>query len=647
VRAHFDANSPAGTVQGNVTYLPEREAYDGQVQAADINLHQLRAFRIRNIQITGALNLTAKGRGTLDDPGLDLIADVKGLQIQNQNLSAISLRANIARHVGNMALDSATFQGRGKVELTGDYFAEATIATKTISLVPLLAMFLPAKAADLSAQTELEATMRGPLKNPSAIDGQITLRNFSLAYRNQLQLAAPQPVQLGYKRGLLTLQRTEIRGTNTDLRLDGAFPVAGAGSMSFTAAGNVGLQLVQMIDPAITGSGRAEFNISGSGPRTDPTIKGQIRIVDAGFAGSGIPVGIQKGNGVLNLAGDRLDIDDFHGNVSGGTFKVRGYVRYRHPGQLNVVMAAAGIRLSYPPGVSTGIDTDLTLTGPLQSPTLGGQVRLKELSFSQAMDVMDILSNFAGTRQPQPKSAGRNLNLNLAVQSTGELSPATKKLKLNGNANLQVRGTVAEPAILGSISLTGGEVLFRGDRYIVKPSTLEFVNPAVIEPRLNLAIETSVQQYEIRLLLRGPLDQLQTTYSSEPALPPADIINLLVFGSTTQPVTTNSTGNLGAMSLLASGVVAHTITNRIESAVGISQLSIDPVLDNGAQNPMVGVTIRQHVTANLVVTFISDPSSTRRQVIEVEYQATPRVGVNGVVNENGGFAADIRIRKTW
>jgi translocation and assembly module TamB len=194
--------------------------------------------------------------------------------------------------------------------------------------------------------------------------------------------------------------------------------------------------------------------------------------------------------------------------------------------------------------------------------------------------------------------------------------------------------------------LSGGEVLFRGDRYIVKPSTLEFVNPAVIESRLNLAVETRVQQYNIRLLLRGPIDQLQTTYSSEPPLPPADIISLLVFGSTTQPLTTDSTGNLGAMSFLASGV-ANTITSRIESTVGISQLSIDPVLDNGAQNPMVGVTIRQHVTANLVVTFISDPSSTRRQVIEVEYQATPRVGVNGVINENGGFAADIRIRKTW
>jgi translocation and assembly module TamB len=646
VHAHLDAYSPAGRVQGDVTYSPQRKAYDGQVQTTNINLGQLQTFRTRNIQITGALNLTAKGSGTLDDPGLDLVAGVQGLQIQNHSLSGISIRANIAHHAGNITLDSAAFEGRGKVELTGAYFTEATIATKTISLAPLLAMYFPANAANLSGHTELEATMKGPLKNPSAIDGQITLPNLSLAYRDKIQLAAAQPVHLGYKQGVLTLQRTEIRGTNTDLRMEGSFPVAGTGSISFSVAGNAGLQLVEIINPDLTSSGQIEFNINGYGRRTDPTIKGQIRIVDASFAGSGVPVGLQKGNGILNLAGDRLDIDDFHGNVSSGTFKVRGYIRYRTPAQLNLVMAAAGIRLSYPPGVRTGIDTDLTLTGPLQSPTLSGQVRLNELSFSQALDVNDVLSNFVGTKRALPNSTVRNLKLNLAVQSTGELNPATNQLKLNGKANLQVRGTVAEPAILGSISLTGGEILVRGDRYIIKPSTLEFVNPAVIEPRLNLAVETKVQHYEIRLLLRGPIDQLQTTYSSEPPLPPADIINLLVFGKTDQPLTTLLTDNLGAVSFLASHVT-NTITSRIERVVGISQLSIDPVLDHDRHNSTVGVTIRQHVSSNLVVQFTSDPSSTERQVIEVEYQATPRVGVNGVINQNGGFAADIRIRKTW
>jgi translocation and assembly module TamB len=217
---------------------------------------------------------------------------------------------------------------------------------------------------------------------------------------------------------------------------------------------------------------------------------------------------------------------------------------------------------------------------------------------------------------------------------------------VKGAVNLRIRGTVADPGLLGSVALNGGELLFRGDRYILKPSTVDFVNPSGVEPRLNIAAETRVQQYNVRLLLRGPINELRTTFSSDPPLPPADVVNLLVFGQTNIPVTSDATGNLGALSLLTSGV-SRTVTNRVQRVIGISQLSIDPVLDNDAQGTTVGVTVRQRVTADLFVTFTSDPTSTVRKVIEVEYQASPRISVNGVLNENGGFAADVRIHKRW
>ena len=53
------------------------------------------------------------------------------------------------------------------------------------------------------------------------------------------------------------------------------------------------------------------------------------------------------------------------------------------------------------------------------------------------------------------------------------------------------------------------------------------------------------------------------------------------------------------------------------------------------------------MTANLFVTFATDAASTQRQVIKLEYQATPRFAISGVRDQNGGFAFDIRLRKTW
>jgi translocation and assembly module TamB len=646
IHAHLDTLMATGSLQGDVTYFPMRRAYDGQIQGTNINLSQLRTLQTRGIHLAGTVNLTAKGAGTLDDPGLEFMADVSNPQIENYKLSDISIGANIANRTANVVFDSQppTLRGRGRVELTGNYLAEATLDTTSIPLMPLLAMYLP-NAADLSGQTELHARISGPLKDLPAIDGQIAIPTFSLAYRD-LQLANAQPIQLDFRKGVLTLQPTKIYGSGTSLQLAGSFPLVRTGSISVTAAGNINLELVQAINPGFASSGEVEFNINGYGRRTNPGFKGQIKIVDANVAASGIPLALEKGNGVLNLMGDRLDIDRFQGSVGNGPFTVRGSLTYRPSMDLNLVMEGHGIRFVYPPGVRGGIDTNLTLTGPLESATLKGHVGLNELSFSQAFNVEEALNKLGQTRQIPPERAVRNLNLDLTIQSVNELNPASNQLTLKGAANLRIRGTVGQPGILGSVTLSSGELFFRGDRYILKPSTVDFVNPSGIEPRLNVAAETRVKEYTVRLLFRGPIDELRTTVSSDPPLPPADAVNLLVFGQTTIPVTSDSTGNLGAVSFLASGV-SNTITNRLQRAVGISQLSIDPVLDNDAQGSTVGVTVRQRVTANLSVTFTSDPSSTLRKVIEVEYQATPRISVNGVLNQNGGFAADVRIHKRW
>jgi translocation and assembly module TamB len=273
-----------------------------------------------------------------------------------------------------------------------------------------------------------------------------------------------------------------------------------------------------------------------------------------------------------------------------------------------------------------------------------------ELSFSSSFDVSDIVSVItdATTSTAPAGSFARNLQLDLNVLSTEDLNVASSKLSVQGVTNLRIRGTAAEPSMVGRVNITGGDLIFRGNRYVLEPSTLDFVDPYKIEPRVNLTVSTKVQDYEIRMLLRGTLDQLRTTYTSEPALPPADIINLLIFGKTTvdQAAIGATPGSLGAESMIASSVSSE-VTSRIERFVGISQLSIDPLLVGNRRDPSARITIQQRVTADLYVTFSTDASSTQRDVVKLEYQATPRINVSGIRDQNGGFAFDIRIKKTW
>jgi translocation and assembly module TamB len=656
IRVRLGLKMPAGNPQTKFTYFPKRKIFEGELQANGIRLDQLRALRARNLNLTGTLNLNAKGSGTFDDPGLEVTAQIPRLQIQNETINTITLQAKIAQHVATATLDSqsgtlSTFvRGRGRVNLTGDYETDAAFDTSRISLQPLVALYLPAQSANLMGQTEIHGTVRGPLKDMTRLDAHITVPTLSVSYTNNIQLAAAQPIQLDYSRGVLTLQRTAIKGTGTDLQLQGTIPVEGTAPVSILALGTVDLGIARIFSPDVTSSGQLQFNIDGTGRSSNPNIQGQIKIVNAAFAGDDVPVTFQNGNGVLTLTNSRLEIDRFEGNISGGKLTATGGLTYRPSIQFNLAVTGNGIRTLYPAGVREGLDTNLTLVGSTKSAVLRGQVRLTELSFSPTFDFNDIASvadATAGSTAP-PGSLAQNIGLDINVVSASDLNLASSKLSLQGAMNLRVRGTAANPAVTGRMNVSGGELFFRGNRYILEPSTIVFVDPYKIEPRLNLSVNTKVNDYDIRMLFRGTLERLRTTYTSEPSLPPSDIINLLVFGKTTEAQAANPTPvNIGGAQSLIASSVSNQITNQIEKVAGISQLSIDPVLGGNQADPGARITIKQRVSGNVFVTLATDATSTQRQVIKLEYQATPRVAISGVRDQNGGMAFDVRVHKTW
>jgi len=276
---------------------------------------------------------------------------------------------------------------------------------------------------------------------------------------------------------------------------------------------------------------------------------------------------------------------------------------------------------------------------------------LSDLSFTSAFDLSSFISQFSGgVSAPPTPGFSQDLRLNLAVRSSSNVSLVSRTLSIGGSANLQVRGTAANPVILGRVNLDNGDIILNGDRFLLNGGTIEFVNPSETEPVVNVSLKTTIQQYDVYLRFNGPIAQLRTNYSSDPALPSADIINLLAFGQTTEANSANpsTTANQAAESLVASQVSSQ-VTSRVSKIAGISQLSINPVLASGTSQGPAGanVTIQQRVTGNLFITFSSNVASTQSQTIQGQYQLSPRVAVSATRDQNGGFAFDTLIKKSW
>ena len=150
------------------------QGYDAQLHDDNIHLDQIQSLKDRNLQLAGILNLTASGRGTLQDPQGQLSLTIPQLDVQKQQIRNINLQANVANHQGTFNLTSAVLntplRAQGKVALTGDYYADATFDTPVIPLQPFIAAYAPAQAANLNGQTEIHATLHGPLKNKAQLE---------------------------------------------------------------------------------------------------------------------------------------------------------------------------------------------------------------------------------------------------------------------------------------------------------------------------------------------------------------------------------------------------------------------------------------------------------------------------------------------
>jgi translocation and assembly module TamB len=644
---------PSGRVLGKATVRPREKTYTAEVDGTGVELGKLQAVTARNLKIAGVAVLHAKGQGSFDDPQMDATLELPSLTLQGQNITGIKLQANVANHVANATLQSSavntSIQAKAKINLSGDYLADATLDTQGIPLGPLIAVYAP-QADGVTGQTEVHATLHGPLRNQKQLEAHVTIPVLRVAYSNTVELAAAAPIHVDYKDGVINVQRSSIHGTDTDLQFQGSMPASGDGPMALMLVGSVNMQLAQLFDPDIRSSGQLKFNIDSHGPVSGANFAGQINIVDATFASNNLPLGIQHCDGVLMLTRDRLNISSFKGNIGGGTITAQGGIAYRPSIQFDLGMNMQGARILYPQGMRESVNANLRLSGTTDTAVLGGAVHLSDLSFTPAFDLASFVAQFGGgVAAPPSRGLAQNIQLNVALDSTSGVNLTSRALSLGGTANLQLRGTAADPVVLGRVNLNSGDIILNGNRFVLNGGTVQFVNPSETQPVVNVSLTTSIQQYNIDLRFQGPVDKMRTQYSSDPALPEADIIHLLAFGQTAEASNATATpANQAAESLVASQVSSQ-ITGRVSKIAGISQLSINPVLagSSTAGPPGANITIQQRVTGNLFVTFSTNVASTQSQTIQGQYQISPRVAFSATRDPNGGVAFDMLVKKSW
>ncbi len=241
---------------------------------------------------------------------------------------------------------------------------------------------------------------------------------------------------------------------------------------------------------------------------------------------------------------------------------------------------AEAVRIRYPEGVSTTADASLTLTGSSNRSLLAGQVTIRKSGFNMKQDLGSIIT---GSANPIPVPATqnaflRNLQFDIRVRTSPNATFQTSYTRdLQTRADLRLRGSPAKPVILGSVEVNQCEVLFFGNQYTISRGELLFFNTAVIQPSINLDLETRIRGVTVYLNVSGPLSRLDVNYRSEPPLQSQEILALLTVGraptatSSTIPASISSRssvlGESNANTLLG-GALSASVSSRVQKFFG-------------------------------------------------------------------------------
>lgn len=648
---HLNGNvrAAAGALNAKLAYQPTAKHYEIAVNTDALTLEKIQVLQLSAGPVNGKLTANISGSGTIDNPNLTAHLQIPDLEMRGETFHQVDAQLDAkGKHTEfhlNSNVEQTSIQAKGTVELTPGYPANITLDTGKVPIGPLLGRFVPNSQHGADGELEIHGTLEGPLQNPAQLHARAEIPSLQLQAQT-LKLANAAPIRINYQSGVVTVESVELKGPDTDIRLYGTVPVQGNGAMNLVADGTVNLNILQ---PWTGGhsSGMVNVQMKAHGPMTQPMIDGRVRIENAVISSDSLPLGIEAMNADVTISGNRVNITKLSANAGGGTVNVTGTASYGKTSSFNLAMQANAVRIRQS-GVRSAVNADLAWNGSTDSSLLSGRVVVDKLAFNQGSDLSEILGNFSGDETvSDPSSIPNNIKLNVAVQSAQSLNLASSQLSIAGSASLTALGTAANPVLLGRVSLTSGEIFFLGKRFEIDSGAISFSNPVRTDPVVNLQVKTTLEQYNITASIIGPVDQLKTTYTSEPALPTADIINLLAFGQTTAESASNGNtpASVGAESAVASAAGSQ-VASQVQKLTGISQLTLNPLAGSNS-NPGSQVAIQQRVSGNILLTFSTDITNAQNESVQIQYQINKKVGVSVLRDENGGYGIDVHYHKVF
>lgn len=691
------AQLEAGRITANGTFNTTNQALDIQAQATGIQLERLAAFAPNAgalPNVTGTANLNARVRGVLtedDFSNFDVNFDGEGrdVKVNGRNAGALTLvgrtqnkQLDITFTTGLLGAQQQTVAAR--VDLSTKNL-KTTVETNLVGadLTSLFAILLPETNIRMTGRATGRLYAEGNLVTENSegeeeyslagLQGTARFEDLTVLIED-VQLIAVSPLVVQFSRKEVFFEKTQFTGQNTNVTFGGRLALAAGGTQSLTVDGKLNLRVLNGISPDLFLTGSADVQLRVAGSYEAPRINGTASLTNASIATliADERLTISNVKGGVRFDNNRAQIDSLTGTLGGGRVSVTGgaLLSGLTPTRFQFNVRGEDVTIPYPEDFNSTADVDLEFRGSQQgrgqqlATIISGTINLRRAEYTQDIDLETLVS---GRRDALIEQGGEFALAataqfqDLRIEGRDALIVRNNLAETVGSVSLRINGPVKEPIVAGRITATTGTINFRNKRYEIQRATVDLPGRLDADPILNIQAESEIAGYDVIVSLTGPLTQPSVNVRSDPALPQADVVSLILTGDL-------ATGETGASALAQSGLgtAASLLTESLISAparratdklFGLNRFEIDPLIaGRGGQSPTARLTVGRQINKNLSITYSTNVTGNQNQVLAVEYRVSNRISfvaqyeqgsATGFGSRNDNFSFEVRLKKRF
>jgi translocation and assembly module TamB len=645
-------------IHGNGSYDLATKHMAAHITGNNLRLSKFQLVQNANPDADAVLSLNVDANGTIQEPNLRAQIQLADITYQSKKLGALTLNATSSGSTLNYQIQStligAQIAATGQTSLQGDYPTQASMTLTDVNVANILDLVSPG-TLKASSQINGSITISGPAAKPQQLTATAELTNVAVTLQN-LQFVSQGPIRASLRNGVASLDQFHISGPETDLQASGTAKLLGdtnpmGGPLNVKANGGINLHIIHTLNPDLIATGNVTLDIGVRGRVKDPSLTGTVKFTGANFAMDGVPNGLSELSGTMVFNENRLEVRDVSGTSGGGKVTLGGFIAYQRGlfADLTANVDTVRVRLF---GLSSTANALLHLQGNPQNLLLSGNVLITRFGVGPDVDFAAFAGGSGIPTAPDPSAFSNKVRMDVHVTSSPQLDFQNSYAKLAGTVDLTVRGTIAQPSLLGSIRITDGSATFAGTKYELERGIIYFSNPVRIDPTIDLDVSTRVENYDITIGIHGDMTNLKPTYRSSPPLTEADIFNLLALGRTQEEAQINTQQQLQAgedptTSALLGGALNATVSNRVGKLFGAGSVKIDPAFVGTLGNSSARITVVEPLSKELTLTYATNVNQSAEQLIQVQYQFNDSTSIVVTRDESGVFSIVYKIRKRY